>query len=127
MYKEDFAHMITHQLKHTLFVASAIVVLAGLALFAATDRQDAVVIQAETSQPTQDRSASVGSLIGGLEARLAENPDDAKGWLLLARSHDHLGNNDEAWSAYSRARELGMNDESLELKLAANMVGALDQ
>jgi cytochrome c-type biogenesis protein CcmH len=127
MYKEDFAHMITHQLKHTLFVASAVVVLAGLALFAVTDRQDAVVIQAEISQPTQDRSASVGSLIGGLEARLAKNPDDAKGWLLLARSHDHLGNNDEAWSAYSRARELGMNDETLELKLAANMVGALDQ
>lgn len=127
MHKEDFAQMIKHQLKHTLFVASAVVVLAGLALFAVTDRQDTVVIQAETSQPTQDRSASVGSLIGGLEARLAENPDDAKGWLLLARSHDHLGNNDEAWNAYSRARELGMNDETLELKLAANMVGALDQ
>jgi cytochrome c-type biogenesis protein CcmH/NrfG len=127
MHKEDFAQMIKHPLKHTLFVASAVVVLAGLALFAVTDRQDTAVIQAETSQPTQDRSASVGSLIGGLEARLAENPDDAKGWLLLARSHDHLGNDDEAWNAYSRARELGMNDETLELKLAANMVGALDQ
>ena len=127
MHKEDFAQMIKHPLKHTLFVASAVVVLAGLALFAVTDRQDTVVIQAETSQPTQDRSASVGSLIGGLEARLTENPDDAKGWLLLARSHDHLGNDDEAWNAYSRARELGMNDEALELKLAANMVGALDQ
>ena len=102
--------MIKHPLKHTLFVASAVIVLAGLALFAVTDRQD-----------------PVGSLIGGLEARLAENPDDAKGWLLLARSHDHLGNDDEAWNAYSRARELGMNDETLELKLAANMVGALDQ
>ena len=127
MHKEDFAQMIKHPLKHTLFVASAVVVLAGLALFAVTDRQDTVEIQAETSQPTQDRSASVGSLIGGLEARLTENPDDAKGWLLLARSHDHLGNDDEAWNAYSRARELGMNDEALELKLAANMVGALDQ
>ena len=127
MHKEDFAQMIKHPLKHTLFVASAVVVLAGLALFAVTDRQDTAVIQAETSQPTQDRSASVGSLIGGLEARLAENPDDAKGWLLLARSHDHLGNNDEDWNAYSRARELGVNDEALELKLAANMVGALDQ
>lgn len=127
MHKEDFAQMIKHPLKHTLFVASAVIVLAGLALFAVTDRQDTVEIQAETSQPTQDRSASVGSLIGGLEARLAENPDDAKGWLLLARSHDHLGNDDEAWNAYSRARELGMNDETLELKLAANMVGALDQ
>ena len=127
MYKGDFAQMIKHQRTHTFFVAGIAVVFAGLALFAVTDRQDTVVVQGETSQPTQDRSASVGSLISGLEARLAENPDDAKGWLLLARSHDHLGNNDEAWNAYSRARDLGMNDEALELKLAANMVGALDQ
>jgi cytochrome c-type biogenesis protein CcmH/NrfG len=127
MYKEDFAEMTKHQLKHTLFVAGAVVALAGLALFVVTDRQDTEVIQGEASQTTQDRSASVGSLVGGLEARLAENPGDAKGWLLLARSHDHLGNNAKAWNAYSRARDLGMSDEALELKLAANMVGALDQ
>jgi len=119
--------MTKHQLTHMLFVAGAVVVLAGLALFAVTDRQDPVVTQAEASQPTQNSSASVGSLIGGLETRLAENPDDAKGWLLLARSHDHLGDNDEAWRAYSHAKDLGMTDETLELKLAANMVGALDE
>lgn len=127
MKKEDFAQMTKHQLINTLFVVGAVVVLAGLTLFAVTDRQNPVVIQGEASQPTQDRSASVGTLIGGLEARLAENPDDAKGWLLLARSHDHLGDHDKAWSAYSHARDLGMSDEALELKLAANMVGALDQ
>jgi cytochrome c-type biogenesis protein CcmH/NrfG len=119
--------MTKHQLKNMLFVAGAVVALAGLALFAVTDRQGTEMIQDEASQTTQDRSASVGSLIGGLEARLAENPDDAKGWLLLARSHDHLGNNAKAWNAYSRARDLGMSDEALELKLAANMVGSLDQ
>jgi cytochrome c-type biogenesis protein CcmH len=127
MYKEDFAQMTKHQLTHALFVAGAVVVLAGLALFAVTDRQNPVVTQAEASQPAQNSSASVGSLIGGLEARLAENPEDAKGWLLLARSYDHLGDNDEAWNAYSRARDLGMTDETLELKLAANLVGALDE
>lgn len=126
MDKEEFSPMTKHQLKHMLFVASAVVGLAGLVLFAVIDRPDTVVIQGETSQSTQDRSASVGSLIGGLEARLAENPGDAKGWLLLARSHDHLGNNDQAWSAYSQARDLGMNDAVLELKLAANMVSTLD-
>ena len=119
--------MIKHQFTHMLFTAGAIVLLAGLALFAVTDRQDTLVVQAETSQPTQDRSASVGALIGGLEARLAENPEDAKGWVLLARSHDHLGNNAKAWSAYSRARDLGIDDAALELKIAANMVGALEQ
>jgi cytochrome c-type biogenesis protein CcmH len=119
--------MTNHQLTHTFFVAGTVVVLAGLALFAVTDRQDSMLVQGEASQPTQDRSASVGALIGGLEARLADHPEDAKGWVLLARSHDHLGNNAKAWSAYSRARDLGMSDAALEIKLAANMVGALDQ
>lgn len=116
-----------HQLVNTLFAAGAIVVLVGLTLFAVVDRQEGVVVQAETTQATPNKSASIGSLVGGLESRLVENPDDAKGWLLLARSHDHLGNNSNAWNAYSRARELGLTDEALELKLAANMVGALDK
>lgn len=119
--------MMKHPLMNTLFVAGIVIVLAGLALFAVVDRQNGVMVQAETSQVQQDKSASVGSLIGGLEARLAEDPEDAKGWLLLARSHDHLGNDTEAWNAYARARELGQADEALELKLAANMVGALDE
>ena len=127
MYKEDFAQMTKHHLINALFVAGAVVVLAGLALFAVTDRQDHVVTRRKHRSQRRTSSASVGSLIGGLEARLAENPEDAKGWLLLARSHDHLGNNDEAWNAYSRARDLGMTDETLELKLAANLVGALDE
>ena len=83
-------------------------------------------MQAETTQASPGRSASVGSLIGGLESRLAENPEDAKGWLLLARSHDHLGDNAKAWNAYSRARGLGLTDEALELKLAANIAVAFD-
>jgi len=66
----------------------------------------------------EDRKAgSVGSLIGGLEAKLAENPDDAKGWLLLAKSHEHLGNLPAAREAYGRARELGMEDLAFEAKL----------
>jgi len=119
--------MTRHPLINTLFVVGIVIVLAGLALFAVADRQDDVMITAETPQVSQDKSASVGSLIGGLEARLAENPEDGKGWLLLARSHDHLGNNDTAWNAYTRAREFGQTDEALELKLAANLVGEFEE
>lgn len=125
MYKEDFARMTRHQFINSIFVAGAIAVLAGFTLFAVVDRPDDGVVQTRMPGAAQDKSASVGSLIGGLETRLAENPDDAKGWLLLARSHDHLGNHAEAWNAYSRARDLGLPDEALELKLAANMVGGL--
>jgi len=63
------------------------------------------------------KAGSVGSLIGGLEAKLAENPDDGKGWLLLAKSREHLGNLSAAREAYAHARELGMEDPAFEAKL----------
>lgn len=74
-----------------------------------------------TAQDTGSKAASVTSLVGGLEEKLANDPDDAKGWLLLAKSHDHLGNREAAWAAYARARELGMGDDTLEMKLAASI------
>ena len=57
------------------------------------------------------------SLLVGLETRLAENPDDAKGWLLLAKSYDHLGRGAEAREAYAKATALGMTDADLEARL----------
>lgn len=119
--------MKNHRLVNTLALACGVIAIAGATLYAVIGRQDAITAQAEMAQVSQDKSASVGSLIGGLEARLAANPDDAKGWILLARSHDHLGDRNEAWNAYSRARELGMADESLELRLATSMVGGIDK
>jgi cytochrome c-type biogenesis protein CcmH len=119
--------MKTNRKVRALITVSCIAVLVGATLFAVVGQQESANNQVDTIPVAADKSASVGSLVGGLEARLASNPEDAKGWILLARSHDHLGNEKEAWNAYSRARELGMTDETLELKLAANMVGSLQQ
>lgn len=77
--------------------------------------------QSPDSAGTDQKAASVTSLVGGLEARLAENPNDAKGWLLLAKSHDHLGDRQAAWAAYGRAKELGMSDNTFEIELVADM------
>jgi len=109
-------------------LAAAIVAFVAASLYVVIDVPDeghsanraTVAAKPMANDETGQKAASVTSLVGGLEARLAENPDDAKGWLLLAKSHDHLGNRDAAWAAYSRARELGMSDDSLEIKLAAN-------
>jgi hypothetical protein len=65
-----------------------------------------------------DKTGSVASLLGGLEARLTANPDDAKGWLLLAKSYDHLGRTADARNAYEKATALGMTDAALESRLA---------
>ena len=50
---------------------------------------------------------SVSSMVDGLAERLRENPDDGKGWLLLARSYKHLNRQQEAAAAYARAAALG--------------------
>ena len=111
----------------SVVVAGIVIALAGAALFVANSRQDGGAHLTEAAQLSQDRAASVGTLVGGLEARLEASPEDAKGWILLARSYDHLGEHDKAWNAYTRARDLGMSDTSLELKLATHVVGTIEQ
>lgn len=59
-----------------------------------------------------DGVPSVASLVGGLEGRLANEPDDAKGWLLLAKTYQHLGRNADARSAYDKAVALGQPDSA---------------
>jgi cytochrome c-type biogenesis protein CcmH/NrfG len=117
--------MKNNPLINSLVIASSVIALAGATLYAVTVQQDSTSVQANTTQVSPDKVPSVDTLVVRLEARLASQPGDAKGWILLARSHDHLGNKDEAWHAYSRARELGMTDDSLELKLAVNLVGEI--
>jgi len=71
---------------------------------------------------------SVSSLIDGLEKRLAENPDDAGGWLLLSKSYRHLNKPSEAADSYTRAAALGKRDPDMEswLKTHANEYQEID-
>jgi hypothetical protein len=83
---------------------------------------------AQSTQPNSndgnDKVGSVTALLSGLETRLAENPDDAKGWLLLAKSYDHLGRGDDARTAYEKAKALGMTDATLESRLSGGTAQA---
>ena len=74
-------------------------------------------MQATQEGQNSDKVGSVTSLLNGLQAKLTENPDDAKGWLLLAKSYDHLGSIAEARNAYAKAAALGMTDAALEARL----------
>ena len=110
-------------------LATIVVALVAGSLYVVVDSPDEVQTSnratIETRPMTNDtndqKAASVTILVDGLEAKLAENPDDAKGWLLLAKSHDHLGDPRAAWTAYTRAKELGMSDDTFEIQLAANL------
>ena len=60
---------------------------------------------------------SVDNMVGGLEDRLRDNPDDGKGWLLLAKSYRHMGRMDEARDAYRKAEVLGVSEPVFVAKL----------
>lgn len=66
---------------------------------------------------SRDKAASVSELLTGLEERLRANPGDGKDWLLLAKSYEHLGRNEDAAEAYAKATALGVTDEALAARL----------
>jgi hypothetical protein len=66
-----------------------------------------------TATSTSEPVGSVASMVDGLADRLRQNPDDAKSWLLLARSYHHLNRVEDARAAYARASALGEYDEKL--------------
>jgi cytochrome c-type biogenesis protein CcmH len=64
---------------------------------------------------TQSRIApqQIEEMLGKLVEKLKKNPDDAKGWVMLARSYKALGRLPEAAEAYSRASTTVDQDASL--------------
>ena len=100
--------------------------LIGIALYAAIGQPDAVLNetavrpapQSNTDTASKEKLESVNQLLAGLEERLRNNPGDGKGWLLLAKSYDHLGYREESLSAYARARELGVDDAEFAKRIS---------
>ena len=96
--------------KNTLAFLISLLLACSVALAGETDQlwPENLAAQETKSIP------SVSSLVVGLEKRLAENPDDAGGWLLLSKSYRHLGKSSEAASAYTKAASLGKRDPDME-------------
>jgi cytochrome c-type biogenesis protein CcmH len=70
-----------------------------------------------TSGESGMQVGSVPSLIGGLERRLAEQPNDAPGWALLAQSYAFLGDTAAAEAALRKAADLGMDEAALRARV----------
>ena len=81
--------------------------------------ESATSVSAVRSQTAVSESrtsvSSVASMVEGLAKRLQDNPDDGKGWLLLAQSYKHLGRTTDAIDAFRIAKALGMSDDELEI------------
>ena len=74
---------------------------------------------AEVSPP--GRVGPVSSMLEGLLARLEANPDDPKGWSLLAQSYAFVGDAAAAEQAITRAVRLGVDEADLRRRVQAAM------
>jgi cytochrome c-type biogenesis protein CcmH len=69
--------------------------------------------EAPPQPPHELTTAQIEDVVDKLATRLQSNPDDAKGWTMLARSRVALGQHDKAAEAFSRAERLLPRDADL--------------
>ena len=74
---------------------------------------EAEAVAPPTGQPGAPTQQEIEGRVAKLEARLKENPNDAQGWLMLARSYRTFNRYREASEAYARAAALAGNDADL--------------
>ncbi|HIP80429.1 MAG TPA: c-type cytochrome biogenesis protein CcmI, partial [Kiloniellaceae bacterium] len=63
-------------------------------------------------------------LVAQLEARLAGNPEDAEGWLILARVYERMARYGQAAEAYRRIIDLGRGGAEVHASLGEVLVAA---
>lgn len=67
----------------------------------------------------------IRAMVAGLEARLADDPDNLQGWLMLGRSKLNIGRTTEAIDAYRRALELAPSQGAQEIEAVTGLADAL--
>ncbi len=63
-------------------------------------------VAAAQEMSDEDRQAMIEGMVGGLAARLQDNPNDLDGWMRLARSYNVLGRPEDAVAALEKAGEV---------------------
>ena len=62
--------------------------------------------------PPEERAAMIEGMVDGLASRLEAEPDDLRGWRMLARSQGVLGRHEAAAGSYLKAIELAEKTEA---------------
>ncbi len=80
-------------------------------------------MEAAQQMSAEDRNAMVRGMVERLAARLQENPNDADGWLRLARAREVLGEAEASREALRRAVAAAPQRVDARLALAFNLAG----
>lgn len=75
-------------------------------------------VAAAQAMPAGDRLEMIRGMVGSLQARLEENPDDVEGWRRLGRSWQVLGDPAKSLAAYKEAANRAPNDIDVQLDYA---------
>lgn len=73
-------------------------------------------LTAEAGGAKHVSSKEIEEMVGKLEARMAQNPEDKKGWLMLARSYKAMNRFDAAEKAYGHLKAEMESDSALMLE-----------
>ena len=105
---------------------SALLVLLALPLLAVAGY--ALLGTPQALDPEQHKArvdaSQIEGMVNNLAARLRQNPDDPKGWIMLARSYKVLGRFGEAAEAYSHAEKMVNTEAALLADYAEVLVQA---
>lgn len=98
--------------KLTAIVVGLLIPVCAAALYAWIGEPAGLRPAAETTEK-QVTTQQIDDMVAGLAAKLEKNPDDARGWAMLARSYYVMQRMPEAVKAYARATEKASDDASL--------------
>lgn len=77
--------------------------LASILAYVALGNPTAIAPPPAPAARSEESAADIQAMVAKLEARLADNPDDYQGWLMLARSHRYFGRHADAAQAFAKA------------------------
>jgi cytochrome c-type biogenesis protein CcmH len=97
------------------WVLAVLLPAAAIGLYLLLGNPDALLSSAERNAQAV---ATMNGMISQLEKKLAQNPDDMEGWVLLARAYKVMNRWDDAEHAYDRAKPLLEKNASLLAELA---------
>lgn len=96
--------------KSAIFIGLLLPIAAALLYFALGNIP---ALTPESAQPPKITAQQIEEMVAKLAARMEQNPDDPKGWVMLARSYKAMGRYEESTRAFGKAEKLVNEDPNL--------------